>query len=127
MELETLNETERRVLGNLSEPRSLANLTRVLLNDERGPFWKMGYEKAQKQVSQTLESLVDSGDVTDIGAHSESKTVLSAVKSSDEAIELPAQKAKRLGVKLERGRDGRLDHPGSLFIMSKAGLDRITA
>lgn len=120
-------ESDRRVLGNLSEPVSIPLLVGALMRDANSPFDATeGYESVQEDVCKILAKLVRRGLVVELGRHSEAKSMLVALRDSDDAIALAKPKVEALKSRLESGRDIRL-HVGELYIMSRTGFDALHA
>lgn len=118
-------ETDRRVLGNLSEPASMPVLVGALMSDKHSPFdIAEGYPSVQEDVEKILTKLVRRGLVVSLGSHADATSLLRAVALDDKAIDLPDAKAEALKSRLQSGRDIRL-HVGALFVMSKAGFDAL--
>lgn len=117
-------ETDRRVLGNLSEPASLPVVVSALMRDKHSPFdIAEGYASVEEDVEKILGKLVRRGHVVALGKHADAKSMLRATAESN-AIDLPDAKAQALVSRLESGRDIRL-HIGGLFVMSKSGFEAL--
>lgn len=122
-----LTESDRRLLANLSEPRSVPNLTRVLRADAHAPFDDAAsFDEVRDQVANALDGLLRRHYVVELGSHSDAKSMLRAVASDEDAIAIPKVKADALASLLASGRDGRLDS-GPLVILSKRGLAALVA
>jgi hypothetical protein len=122
-----LTEADRRLLGNLSEPRSVPTLTRILRADANAPFDDTAsFDEVRDQVANALDGLLHRRYVVELGSHSTAKSMLRAVDADEDAIAIPKVKAEALASRLESGRDGRLD-TGPLVILSKRGLAALEA
>jgi hypothetical protein len=122
-----LSETRRRLIGNLSEPRSLPNLTRVLRADAHGPFdERVAFEESRADIERELERALLDGQVIEVGSYSAGTAAVRAVQEHDLTIDIPEGKAERLVERLDSPRDSRLD-TGVLYVLSKAGFDALHA
>lgn len=123
----SLPEHTRRVLGNLSEPTSVALLTRRLRVDADSPFdAKEAFSTVQEEVAAIVAEGVEQGTIVAIGRHSDPSSMTQALAAAENAIEVPTVKLESLCDRLDSGRDVRLD-TGELYILSEEGLRELTA
>lgn len=120
-------ESDRRVLGNLSEPVSMPILVTRLMRDAHSPFDRTeGYASVEEDVRKVLDKLVRRGLALDLGRHSDARSMVLALRGHDDAITLPDAKIEALASRLDSGADIRLT-AGELYVMSNAGFDALHA
>lgn len=122
-----LTEAQRRVICHLSEPHSLATLTRAAIADAHSPFGPPDtHEQTTQNVRGFLDEAVTNGWVVGLGKHSGSVSMSRAVRDAQGAITIDAGKMERRIARIDSGHDTRLD-TGELFVLTELGLEQLQA
>ncbi len=115
-------DTHRRVAANLSQPRSRRDLARFLARHDPHVEDAAHTEEGLDPYLMDLEA---DGLVKGIGTFEDGKSLVAAVKSDDQAVTLPKEKAEVL---VERA-----EHPQRFpfvdedhWALTTAGLERLT-
>lgn len=97
-----LTDAQRRVLANLSVPRSSRDLSRVLSTDAYAPFDRMQpFEDLVRDVTSVLRQLEARELVKNTGQYPDGQTMVAAVRDDDELPTLHEEKAKQLRDRLK--------------------------
>lgn len=116
-----LTERHKRLLHNLTLPRTVPYVTRLLAADPYSGFdATIGLADLANQVSALLAELLADGLVTNLGYHTDINKVIEAVEQDSAVPTLPPEKADQFEDRF-RGRDRFTLREGELWYRTAAG------
>lgn len=117
------SDAHRRVAGNLSVPRSIEDLRKVLADDTSFPDLVPG------ELELIVKDLAGDGHVKSLGAHDDADELVKAIKSDDDVPTLHKDKAKHFVLRTRRRGFGRPAHvvAGEQHYFTNAGLETLQA
>lgn len=120
-----LTERHKRLLANLSLPRTIPYVTRLLAADPWSGFdATIALSDLSNQVSGLLDELLAEGLVTNLGYHTDIKKVILAVEQDPSVPTLHPEKADQFEDRAG-GRDRFALREGELWYRTDAGVQAV--
>jgi hypothetical protein len=121
-----MTDRDRRVLANLSVPRSAQEVARLIIADANAPFDPtISYAQTVNEVSELLDDLEAAGLAKNIGVVDGAEHAVSVVADDDDVPTLHPEKAEQYQDRMT-GKDSWKLGEGALWYFTAAGLEALT-
>lgn len=123
------DDRRRRVLANLSIPRSALEVARQMVRDAHAPFDKLApFPQIANEVGVVLDELEGLGLVKNIGVVDDVAGALDLVASDDDLPDMHPEKAEQYADRLATGnKDSWKLAEGALWYWTAAGYEALTS